>query len=78
MKHTFEMKQAAEKLGMSIIEVMENIDSWNPAACRIEELIFEISEIEAIEAIGASITSRADYLRGVMAGRIIHECSKND
>lgn len=74
IKYTFEMKKAAETIGMSIIVVMNHIDNWNPATCRIEELILEISEIEALEKIGASITSRADYLRGVMAGRIIHEC----
>ena len=76
MKYTIEMneRQAAERLGMSIIGVMENIDNWNPATCVLDELRLTILEVEALEKIGASITSRADYLRGVMAGRIIHEC----
>ncbi len=76
MKYTIEMneRQAAERLGMSIIGVMENIDNWNPATCVLDELHLTILEVEALEKIGAAITRRADYLRGVMAGRIIHEC----
>ena len=80
MKYTFEIaeRQAAERLGMKIISVMNEIDTWNPATCVLDELHLTILEVEALEKIGAAITRRADYLRGVMAGRVIHECSKND
>ena len=82
MKYTFEIaerqRQAAEKLGMNIINVMNEIDTWNPTTCVLDELHLTILEVEALEKIGAAITRRADYLRGVMAGRVIHECSKTD
>ena len=41
-------------------------------------LLEHAAGIEMIEPIVTEIADRAIYLRGVLAGRIIHECSKND
>ena len=68
----------AEVIGWTLTDAILKLDNWSPTTCALEDLVEHISGIETIESIMCKISRRADYLRGVMAGRIIHECSKND
>lgn len=68
----------AEVIGWTLTDAILKLDNWSPTTCALEDLMEHISGIETIESIMYEISNRAIYLRGVMAGRIIHECSKND
>ena len=68
----------AEVIGWTLSDAILKLDNWSPTTCDLEELAEHIAGIETIESIMEEISNRAIYLRGVMAGRIIHECSKND
>ena len=68
----------AEVIGWTLADAILKLDNWSPTTCELEELAEHIAGIEMIESIMIEISNRAIYLRGVMAGRIIHECSRDD
>lgn len=65
----------SEKVGEIILDAIRKIDNWSPTTCPLDELQYHLSCVEYIETIASEIANRAIYLRGVMAGRIIHEVS---
>ena len=65
----------SEKVGEIILDAIRKIDNWSPTTCPLDELKYHLSCVEYIETIASEIANRAIYLRGVMAGRVIHEVS---
>lgn len=68
----------AEAIGWTLSDAILKLDNWSPTTCELGDLAEHITGIEMIESIMTEISNRAIYLRGVMAGRIIHECSRDD
>lgn len=78
MKIDTKAMEHAEVIGWTLSDAILKLDNWSPTTCELEELAEHIAGIETIESIMYEISNRAIYLRGVMAGRIIHECSRDD
>lgn len=63
----------ANEAGNILFDAVRKIDNWDPCTCQIDALLDHLADVERIEGFVSIISDRANFLRGVLSARTLHE-----